>query len=86
MRAYEILQWRDNPGMTMAKVFTLADSSVTPEDGDILIRSLPHQPIAFVSKAGQVVQAQDTDKGVTVREVGAFNRTEWSHIARVPWS
>jgi len=86
MRPYEILGWRDNPVMTMAKVFTLPNGSIKLEDGDILIRTSPHQHIAFVSKDGQVIQAADTDKGVIMSKMDAFKQSEWSHLARVPWS
>lgn len=88
MRGYEITHWINNPAMTMAKVFTLPNSSIKLEDGDILLRTVDHEHIAFVSKDGQLVQAEDTDKGVTVSENGAYKPSDggWSHLARVPWS
>lgn len=88
MRGYEIKHWINNPEMTMAKVFTLPNSSVKLEDGDILLRTVDHEHIAFVSKDGQLVQAEDTDKGVTVSTKGAYSPSDsgWSHLARVPWS
>lgn len=85
---FEILQWRDNPAMTGSTVYALGslNSSFKLEDGDILIKTVPHEHIAFVSKDGQVFQAADTDLGVISSEKGAFSpssRGDWTHLARV---
>lgn len=85
--SFEIIQWRDNPTMTGAKVFDLSavGSSFKIEDGDILIKMKPgeHQHIAFVSKDKQVVEAKDTKNGVVASKIGEYKPTSWTHLARV---
>ena len=85
---FEILQWRDNPAMTGGKVFPLAGlgANFKLEDGDIIIKTVPHQHIAFVTKEGEIIQAADTDQGVVLSGKNSFDPRSpgnWTHLVRV---
>lgn len=81
---HEISGWRATPNSEGGRVFTLLTSR--PDallDGDIIIKQDHH--IGFVSKEGQIVEANATDKGVTSN--GRFNlgvRGDWTHLVRLP--
>jgi hypothetical protein len=78
--AHDISQWRANPNPLGAKVFELPLSwPGSLEDGDIVVKADHH--IAFAAADGTLIQAEDTQFGVTTR--GKFKKEDWTHLVRL---
>jgi hypothetical protein len=82
---FEIKAWHDVPNPVGAQVFELKSSKpASLLDGDILIRANHH--IAYTTRDGKLIEAQDTDLGVRESE-GNFslaNVGTWTHLVRLP--